>query len=84
LVRTDAAGIATAWLFSGSYRFSTPDPVSWTGHVYSWDLIVPVQPGMSAVKLEPDNATQVDGLAPPGARPAPVTDNRSGRPDRVH
>jgi hypothetical protein len=79
-IRTDDAGVATAWLFSGSYRFTTPDPVEWQGRTYSWDMTLPIRPGTSALRLSQDNATKVEVAVTAPATPAPAA---PGAPPRA-
>ncbi len=65
--RTNDAGVASSWLKPGVYRFVTPDPVVWQGNAYTWDLIMPVRPGMGVIKLSPENATKVTPVVTPTA-----------------
>lgn len=66
---TNDAGVASSWLAPGTYRFVTPDAVSWNGKKYTWDLLVPVKAGMSVIKLTQENATGVALSPAPTANP---------------
>lgn len=71
-VRTDAAGIATAWLQAGNYQFVTPQPLVWNGSTYSWDLTTAIRPGTGMVRLSPTNARVVSVPNAPAAPGAPA------------
>jgi len=77
-IQTDDAGIATAWLEAASYRLVTPDPVSWDGKAYTWDLIVPIRPGIGVITFSQVNATPVATTAPPAEARPPVA--KPGQP----
>jgi hypothetical protein len=68
-IQTDDAGIATAWLRPGSYRFVTLEPVAWEGRSYLWDLRVQIEPGTGDIRFSQATATTV---AAPSAPSAPV------------
>src|SRR5437868_3419370 len=78
---TDDAGIATAWLPPGSYRFVTPDTITWEGRGYKWDVVVPIRPGSPAIRFSQATATTgastvatpVTIAAAPPSAPAAVT-----------
>ena len=70
-VRTDAAGIASAWLQPGNYQFLTPQPVMWNGGTYTWDLTTAIQPGTGMVRLSPTNARVVSVPSVPALPGAP-------------
>lgn len=55
-VRTDDAGIATAWLPEGNYQFTTSEPVSWNGKAYTWELTTAIRPGTGIIRFSPTNA----------------------------
>jgi outer membrane protein with beta-barrel domain len=57
-IRTDDAGMASAWLRPGTYRFVTPDVFSWQGSGYTWDLVVPIRGGSGVIRLSQANATK--------------------------
>ena len=87
-VRTDDAGIATAWLPPGNYQFSTPEPLSWSGTTYTWELTTAIQPGSGIIRFVPANARVVSGSRPsaPAAAtvPTPATpENRASGKLRV-
>jgi len=68
---TDDAGIATAWVRPGTYRFMTTHTITWQGKPYTWDVTVPIAPGTGVIRFSQATAT-----APPSDRPvapAPVT-----------
>jgi Outer membrane protein beta-barrel domain len=70
-IRTDDAGMTSAWLRPGSYRFVTPDPLAWQGTEYTWDVVVAVRPGTGIIRLSQANASKVVVFASPGTpRPA--------------
>jgi len=71
-VRTDDAGIAAAWLQPGNYQFTTPEPLSWNGRAYTWDLTMAIQPGAGMIRFLHSNATIVSGAASPAAAASPV------------
>ena len=62
-LRTTLGGTAATWLPRAQYRIVTPDPFQYQERMYSWDTIVAVRPGMSAVRLQLENAR---------SRPVPV------------
>jgi hypothetical protein len=62
-LRTTLGGTAATWLARAQYRIVTPDPFQYQERMYSWDTIVAVRPGMSAVRLQLANAR---------SRPVPV------------
>ncbi|MEP6905871.1 MAG: hypothetical protein ABI875_07280, partial [Gemmatimonadales bacterium] len=73
-VRTDDAGIATAWLPAGNYQFTTSEPVSWNGKAYTWELTTAIQPGTGIIRFSPVNALIVATPAPSAVgTPPPVT-----------
>jgi hypothetical protein len=69
-IRTDDAGVASTWVFPGSYRFVTPDPYEWDGNAYTWDAIVAIRPGTGLIRLSQANASKITALSP-----APRTTN---------
>jgi hypothetical protein len=69
---TNDAGVSSSWLTPGTYRFVTPDAVSWNGKKYAWDVVVPVKAGMGVVKLTQANATTVTPMVAQRPNPAPV------------
>lgn len=69
-IRTDDAGIATAWIRPGTYRFMTAEPITWQGKSYRWDITVPIAPGTGAIRFSQANATAV-AAAPVEAPPPP-------------
>lgn len=73
-IRTDDAGTASTWLRPGSYRFVTPDPLTWEGNAYTWDLITPVRAGTPIVRLTQENASKIVSLTPAQAAPVAVAD----------
>lgn len=77
LVRTDDAGIATAWLRPSTYRLVTPQPVVWKGEAYSWDVLVTIRAGVGEIKLSAGNATAV---VPTGRAIAVATTDQRVRP----
>jgi len=62
-LRTTLGGTAATWLPRAKYRIVTPDPFQYQEKMYSWDTIVAVRQGISAIRLQLDNAR---------ARPVPV------------
>ena len=68
---TDDAGIATAWLTPGSYRFVTPQTVTWEGRSYSWNMIIPISPGTPAIRFSQATATSAPRVTPTAPTPAP-------------
>ena len=76
-VQTDDAGIAAVFVRPGSYRFVSLEPVTWQGRSYSWDVRLPVEPGMAAITFSQATATtatvQAQPVVPatPPGRPAP-------------
>jgi hypothetical protein len=70
-IRSDDAGIATAWLFSGTYRIVSLDTVTWERKPYSWDVIVQVLPGMGALRLTQENSMSAPAGAAPTVRAEP-------------
>jgi len=70
VVHTDDAGIATAWLPAGNYQFTTPDPVTWNGRSYSWEITTAIQPGTGIIRFTSVNARVIAaGQTPAGAPP---------------
>jgi hypothetical protein len=69
-IRTDDAGIATAWVRPGTYRFMTTDPITWQGRSYSWDVTLRIEPGTGAIRLS--QATAIPVAAAPAGPPPPV------------
>jgi len=69
-IRTDDAGIATAWVHPGTYRFTTNDGITWQGQSYTWDITVPIAPGVGAIRFS--QATAIVAAAAEGRPPAPV------------
>jgi hypothetical protein len=80
-IRTDDAGIATAWLRPGTYRFMTTDPITWQGRSYTWDVAVPIAPGTGAIRFSQANATLVGGAL---KEAAPARAARAMPPDTAH
>ncbi|MEP6509008.1 MAG: hypothetical protein ABJC63_12360 [Gemmatimonadales bacterium] len=76
-VRTDDAGIATAWLAPGTYQFRTPEPLSWNGVAYTWELTTAIQPGTAMIRFTPVNAQTT---APPAGAAAPSPPIVAGLP----
>jgi hypothetical protein len=70
-IRTDDAGVASVWLPRGSYRFVTPDAITWQNTLYTWDVIVTIQPGTGAIRLSQANAKTV-----PGTLASPITSDK--------
>lgn len=68
-VRTDDAGTASAWLLPGSYRFVTPDPLTWQNNAYTWDVLVPIRAGTGLIRLSQANASKI---VPVGAAAVPA------------
>lgn len=68
-IRTDDAGIATAWLRPGTYRFMTTEPTTWQGRSFSWDITVAIAPGTGAIRFSQTTATAAAGVAPSAAVP---------------
>lgn len=58
-IRTNEAGVASAWLAPGDYRFVTPDPLEWEGNAYTWDRVIPVRTGMRVIQLTQDDARSI-------------------------
>jgi hypothetical protein len=77
-VRTDDAGIATAWLPPGTYRFMSADPITWQGRTFRWDVTVPVAPGTGAVRFSQATAVPLGDVAASPAPPAGVPDTVRG------
>jgi len=70
---TDDAGIATAWLPPGTYRFVTPDTINWQGRAYKWDIVVPIRPGSPAIRFSQATATtDASAVASPVTAAAPI------------
>jgi hypothetical protein len=63
-IRTDDAGTASAWVRPGRYRFVTPEPFSWRGTAYTWDVIVAIRVGTGIIELSQANASTIVGLNP--------------------
>ena len=72
LVRTDDAGIATAWLPPGNYQFTTPEALIWNGRSYTWELTTAIQPGSGIIRFSPVNARMVSAPGPSNAGAPPV------------
>jgi hypothetical protein len=64
-IRTDDAGVANIWLRPGTYRIVNPDPASWEGKAYTWDVVVTIKGGTGPVRLSQSNATKVSDVGPP-------------------
>lgn len=58
-VRTNDAGVASAWLKPGAYRIVNPTAVEWSGRAYTWDIVTPVRARMGVIRLSQENATKV-------------------------
>jgi hypothetical protein len=58
-MRTNDAGVASAWLPSGNYRLVTPDPLEWEGNAYTWDRMIEVRTGMRVIQLTQDDARSI-------------------------
>jgi hypothetical protein len=69
-IRTDDAGIATAWVRPGTYRFMTTEPITWHGRSYRWDIAVPIAPGTGAIRFSQATAT-VSGAREQAVPPRP-------------
>lgn len=69
-VQTDDAGIATAFIRPGTYRFVSLDPVAWQGRSYGWDIRLPIEPGTGAITFSQATATTANADASPAAPPA--------------
>ena len=83
-VRTDDAGIATAWLPPGNYQFTTPEPLAWNGRTYTWELTAAIQPGTGIIRFLPANARIVSASGPSTPAPSPVpAEGRSSQKLRV-
>jgi TM2 domain-containing membrane protein YozV len=67
-IRTSDAGVASTWVFPGSYRFVTPDPYPWDGNAYTWDAVVAIRPGTGLIRLSQANASRIVELSPTTAR----------------
>lgn len=67
-MRTNDAGVASTWLFPGSYRFVTPDPFAYEGNAYTWDAVVVIRPGTGVIRLSQANASKVAALTPTSTR----------------
>lgn len=63
-IKTNEAGVATAWLPAGDYRLVTPDPLNWEGRAYTWDRMIAVHAGMEPVLLTQDDARSISVAAP--------------------
>ncbi len=61
-IRTDDAGVASAWVFPGSYRLVTPDPYEWDGNAYTWDAVVAIRPGAWTIWLSQAYASLIVAL----------------------
>jgi hypothetical protein len=72
-IRTDDAGMASAWLRPGSYRFVTPDALSWENNAYTWDVVVVIRAGTGVIRLSQANASKVVALGPAAAQSAAPT-----------
>ena len=80
VVRTDAAGTATALLTPGEYRLMSTTPVDWKGSRYSWGQLVQVRAGLPTIELTAASATRVAiEVDSSGAAPRPVAN--PGDPD---
>lgn len=71
IIRTNDAGVASAWLLPGSYRVGNPDPVIWDGNAYTWDIVVPIRPGSGLLRLSQSNASKIE--------PVPASRSTSGQ-----
>lgn len=72
VVRTDAAGAATALLAPGEYRLLSTSPVDWKGSRYSWNQLVQVRAGTPTIELTPSSAERVAiETEAPASSPAP-------------
>ncbi|MDP9178967.1 MAG: outer membrane beta-barrel protein [Gemmatimonadota bacterium] len=68
-IRSDDAGVASTWVFPGTYRLVTPDPYEWDGNAYTWDAVVAIRPGTGLIRLSQANASRIVALSPsPPAR----------------
>jgi hypothetical protein len=64
VLRTDAAGTATAMLLPGEYRLMSTSPVDWKGARYSWSQLVEVRAGLPTVELTAASAERTAVAAP--------------------
>lgn len=71
-VRTNDAGVATAWMPPGSYRVVNPNPVEWAKRAYTWDLVTLVKAGMAAIRLSQENASRVNPVGEVPSKPSQV------------
>src|SRR6266542_4473623 len=70
-VRTDDTGSVRVWVLAGTYRFVTPEPISWQRNAYTWDMVAAIRPGTALIRLSPANASTVVALGrPPTSTPA--------------
>src|SRR6266542_4361329 len=78
-VRTDDTGSVRVWVLAGTYRFVTPEPISWQRNAYTWDMVAAIRPGTALIRLSPANASTVVALGRPPtstpATPSPATPN---------
>jgi hypothetical protein len=81
-IRTNDAGVASAWLRPGNYRLVNPDALEWRGNRYTWDFITPVRAGTPAIRLSQSNATRVVAVSefPPQPTTAPIPTPTQPRP----
>lgn len=77
-VRTNDAGVASAWLFPGSYRFVTPESYEYDGNRYTWDAAVSIRQGVGLVRLSQSNASKIEAIDTPSAAGRPTS--RDARP----
>jgi hypothetical protein len=63
-IRTDDAGVAATWIFPGSYRFVTPEPLVYDGNSYTWDFVMPIRAGTPVIKVSQANASKIEESTP--------------------
>lgn len=71
-IRTDDAGIATAWVPPGTYRFVSLDTIVWLGRSYSWDIGQRIEPGTPEIVFSQATATAATAVSPPPPVVAPA------------
>jgi hypothetical protein len=57
IITTNDAGIATAWVPPGTYRFVSQEPITWQGMTYRWEAVVRMEPGTPTVRFSQETAT---------------------------
>lgn len=79
-METDAAGVASAWLATGTYRVTGQSPKPWQGRSLTWNVPIDVRAGMRSVNLTQDNATAGAAIVSPSdavgsvaPKPTPAT-----------